>query len=105
MENQLSTGGKEILLKVVAQAIPVFAMSVFCLPKEICKEITDVITQFWWGMMMRIKRCIGICGGSFAIPKLKEEWGLGISTPLILQCCLSNVGGSLQTQMLFVLKF
>ena len=49
MEKQLSTGGKEILLKSVAQAILVFAMSVFCLPKGLCKEITDLISQFWWG--------------------------------------------------------
>lgn len=49
MEKQLSTGGKEILLKAVAQAIRVFAMSVFCLPKDVCKDITDIISQLWWG--------------------------------------------------------
>ena len=48
-EKLLSIGGKEILLKVVAQSIPVYGMSVFLLPKNVCKKITDVISQFWWG--------------------------------------------------------
>jgi hypothetical protein len=48
-EKLLSIGGKEILIKAVAQSIPVFAMSVFKLPKGVCKSINDVIAQFWWG--------------------------------------------------------
>ena len=48
--------GKEILIKSVAQAIPVFAMSVFNIPKGICKEITDLIAQFWWGDNKEHKR-------------------------------------------------
>jgi hypothetical protein len=42
-------GGKEVLLKAVTQVIPAFAMSVFKIPKNICKGITDSISQFWWG--------------------------------------------------------
>jgi hypothetical protein len=42
-------GGKEVLLKAVAQAMHVFAMTVFKIPKNICKGITDAISQLWWG--------------------------------------------------------
>jgi ribonuclease HI len=48
-EKHLSIGGKEILLKAVAQAIPVYAMSVFQIPKGVCKRMMDAISQFWWG--------------------------------------------------------
>jgi hypothetical protein len=36
--NFLSQAGKEILLKAVIQVIPAFCMSVFLLPKSLCKE-------------------------------------------------------------------
>jgi hypothetical protein len=48
-EKLLSIGGKEILLKAVAQAIPVYAMSVFLIPKGVCKRMMDAISKFWWG--------------------------------------------------------
>jgi hypothetical protein len=48
-EKQLSIKGKEILLKTIAQAIPVYAMSVFLIPKGVCKEMMDAIAKFWWG--------------------------------------------------------
>jgi hypothetical protein len=38
-------GGNKILLKAVAQAIPVYAMSVFLIPKEVCKSMMDTKTE------------------------------------------------------------
>jgi hypothetical protein len=48
-EKMMSLGGKEILIKAIAQAIPVFAMMVFKILKNICKVISDAISQYWWG--------------------------------------------------------
>jgi pyruvate/2-oxoacid:ferredoxin oxidoreductase beta subunit len=45
-ERILSIGVKEIIQKVVAQAIPVFSIPVFKTPKEICKRMADAISQF-----------------------------------------------------------
>jgi hypothetical protein len=48
-EKLLSLGGKEILINSIAQAMLVYAMMVFKIPKNICKGITNVISQYWWG--------------------------------------------------------
>jgi hypothetical protein len=48
-EKLLSMGGKEILIKSIAQAIPVYAMMVFKIPNKICKGITNAISRYWWG--------------------------------------------------------
>ncbi|KAL9443698.1 hypothetical protein AB3S75_016967 [Citrus x aurantiifolia] len=42
-------GGKKILIKVVAQAVPAYAMSVFKLPLGFCEEMQKAIARFWWG--------------------------------------------------------
>lgn len=38
-----------MLIKAVAQAIPVYTMSVFKLPKGLCDDIQKAIARFWWG--------------------------------------------------------
>jgi hypothetical protein len=43
---QLSIGGIEILLKAVVQAAPVYVMSVFQIPKGVCKRMTNAISEF-----------------------------------------------------------
>jgi len=47
----LSNAGKEILVKVVAQAIPTFAMGCFDITKELCDEINSMICKYWWSNM------------------------------------------------------
>lgn len=48
-EKMLSLGGKETLIKAVDQVIPVFAMTVLKIQKNICKGISDAISQFFVG--------------------------------------------------------
>jgi hypothetical protein len=60
MEGKISIyGGKEILLKVIIHAIPIFAMEVFKIPKQLCKAINDAMARF----------CIGLHGGRCVFQK------------------------------------
>jgi hypothetical protein len=52
----LSQAGKEVLLKSVVQAIPTYSMSIFLLPKELCKEINKLMQNFWWGQNTKERR-------------------------------------------------
>lgn len=43
-----SSGGKEVLMKVVAQHVLTYAISVFKIPIGLCNDIQQSIAAFWW---------------------------------------------------------
>lgn len=45
-EKMLSKVGKEVLIKVVAQAILTYTMSCFKIPDSLCEELTSMIRNF-----------------------------------------------------------
>ena len=55
-EKLLSAVGKEVFIKAVAQAIPTNTMSCFKLPDNLCKDLTSMIRQFWWGQRKEEKK-------------------------------------------------
>jgi hypothetical protein len=68
-------GGKEILIKAIIQAIPVFAMAVFKIPKQLCKEMNDAMASFWWGDTDDQRRMHWFAWWRMCIPKRKGGMG------------------------------
>ncbi|KAM0834186.1 hypothetical protein ACQ4PT_063778 [Festuca glaucescens] len=46
--NDLSQGGKEIMIKAVAQSLATYIMGVFKLPLSVCDDLTKLVRDFWW---------------------------------------------------------
>lgn len=48
-EKFISKAGREVLIKIVAQAIPTYLMGIFKLPKALCDSINSILAKYWWG--------------------------------------------------------
>ena len=82
----LSNGGREILIKAVAQAMPTYIMSCFKLSKSLCKEMNSMMSNFWWGQKEKERKMAWISWEKLFTSKMEGGggvWDLGTSKPSI----------------------
>lgn len=71
----LSLRGNEVLLKSIAIALPVYAMSCFRLTKHHCHKIMSAMAAFWWNECSDKKKIHWVSWPKLCMPK--EFGGLG----------------------------
>jgi hypothetical protein len=72
----LSQAGKTVLIKVVASAIPSYAMSSFLLSDSFCHKLDMVFKNLWWGFLRDKLRNLSLKSwSSMRLPK--DQGGLG----------------------------
>ena len=81
-EKMLSVGGREILIKAVAQAIPTYTMSCFQIPKSLCDEKVLVGSKG-----SRIKNCLGWLKENVQV---QVEWRNGFQKFTSFQPCYAS---------------
>ncbi|XP_075655069.1 uncharacterized protein LOC142625268 [Castanea sativa] len=71
----LSNVGREILIKAVAQATPTYMMSCFKIPDSLCKELSSMMSNFWWGQKDKETKMSWISWEKLCTPK--DRGGMG----------------------------
>ena len=67
--------GREILIKAVAQATPMYTMNCFKLPDSLCNELSSSIRNFWWGQREKERKLAWLAWEKMCMPK--SEGGMG----------------------------
>ena len=71
----LSSAGREILIKAVAQATPTYTMNCFKIPESLCSELNSLISNFWWGQREKERKLAWISWEKMCKPK--ADGGMG----------------------------
>ena len=48
-ERNISKARREVLIKTVAQAIPMYSMIIFKIPRAVYDRMNLVLAKYWWG--------------------------------------------------------
>ncbi|CAL1373659.1 unnamed protein product [Linum trigynum] len=71
----LSWAAKEVLLKAVANALPIYGMSCFLFPLTLCRSLDRHLARFWWGVKQGERRIHWVSWKAMCLGK--QEGGLG----------------------------
>ena len=71
----LTMAGREILIKAVAQATPMYTMNCFKLSDSLCNELNSLIRNFWWGQREKERKLARLAWEKMCVPK--SEGGMG----------------------------
>ena len=71
----LSIAGREILIKIVAQATPTYTMNCFKLPDSLCNKMNSLVSNFWWGQRDKERKLAWIAWEKMCKPKV--DGGMG----------------------------
>ncbi|XP_062005742.1 uncharacterized protein LOC133722901 [Rosa rugosa] len=71
----LSSAGKDLLIRVVAQSLPSYTMSFFLLPKHLCDSLHRKCAKFWWGSKGENRKTHWLSWDRLCQPK--EAGGMG----------------------------
>lgn len=55
-EKTISKARREVLIKMVAQAIPTYSMTIFKFPKKVSDDINSVLAKYWGGQTHNEKK-------------------------------------------------
>ena len=74
-EKLLSKVGKEVLIKAIGQAIPMYTISCFKIPDSLCDELISMIRNFWWDQKQDERKMARLYWDKLCAPKVAEGMG------------------------------
>ncbi|CAM8900096.1 unnamed protein product [Rhodiola kirilowii] len=75
-EKLLSVAGKEVLIKSVVQAIPIYALSCFKMPNKVFERWNSIVSSFWWNNAKEGRYIAWL--DRMTMQSSKEDGGLGL---------------------------